>query len=105
MARYGAALHGRGANAHGRFLSESAFELLTSVHVTEMGMAGVRGCLGWFRVPTRGGDALWHNGGLPGGNSELAVLPHLGLTVLVFANAMVRDLDGLCFALANELHT
>jgi len=106
MARYAAAMHGRGANAHGRFLSESAFDLLTSVQVTEVGLPGVRGCLGWFRVPTRGGgDALWHNGGLPGGKSELAVLPHLGLTVLVFANAMVRDLDGLCFALANELHT
>lgn len=104
MALYGAAVHGRGANQHGRVLSSESFDLLTSPQADVQGMPpGAEMCLGWLRVELPGTSMFWHNGGWPGARSELGVLPASGHTVLVFANTLNADLDGVCMQLAAAL--
>lgn len=85
MARYLAALLGGGANEHGRVLNPETMASMFAPHFqTDPRVAGMG--LGFWRSTLGGHPAVWHEGTLPGYNSQIWVAPDDGVGVMAFTN-------------------
>jgi CubicO group peptidase (beta-lactamase class C family) len=85
MARYVAALLGGGANEYGSVLQPATLATMFEPHYQpDPRMPGVG--LAFFRSDAGGHRVVWHEGILPGFNSELLVAPDHGVGVIAFTN-------------------
>lgn len=85
MARYVAALLGGGANEHGRVLQPATMASMFAPHFqTDPRVAGFG--LGFWRSTVGGHRAIWHEGTLPGFNSQIWLAPDDGVGVVAFTN-------------------
>lgn len=85
MARYLAALLGGGANEYGRMLKpETMASMFAPQFRTDPRVAGMG--LGFWRSTVGGHPAVWHEGTLPGFNSQIWVAPDDGVGVMAFTN-------------------
>lgn len=85
MARYLAALLGGGANEHGRMLKSETLATMFAPHFqTDPRVAGFG--LGFWRSNVGGHPAIWHEGTLPGFNSQIWLAPDEGVGVMAFTN-------------------
>lgn len=85
MARYLAALLGGGANEHGRMLKPETMASMFAPHFqTDPRVAGFG--LGFWRSSLDGHPAVWHEGALPGFNSQIWLAPDEGVGVMAFTN-------------------
>jgi CubicO group peptidase (beta-lactamase class C family) len=85
MARYVAALLGGGANAYGRVLKPETMASMFAPHFQiDPRVAGFG--LGFWRSHVGGHPAVWHEGTLPGFNSQLWLAPDDGVGVMAFTN-------------------
>jgi CubicO group peptidase (beta-lactamase class C family) len=85
MARYLAALLGGGANAYGRVLQPATLaSMFAPQFQTDPRMAGMG--LGFWRSTVGGHPAIWHEGTLPGYNSQIWLAPDDGVGVMAFTN-------------------
>lgn len=101
MARYLGALLGGGANEHGEMLKPATLERMFEPHFqTDPRVAGMG--LGFFRANVGNHRAIWHEGTLPGFNSQIWVAPDDGVGVMAFTNGtrgamtwMLAEVEGL----------
>jgi CubicO group peptidase (beta-lactamase class C family) len=85
MARYLAALLGGGANDCGRVLKPETLASMFAPHFqTDPRVVGMG--LGFFRAEVSGHPAVWHEGMLPGFNSQIWLAPDDGVAVMAFTN-------------------
>ncbi len=85
MARYVAALLGGGANEHGRMLQPETMASMFAPHFqTDPRVSGFG--LGFWRSAVGGHRAIWHEGTLPGFNSQIWLAPDDGVGVIAFTN-------------------
>jgi CubicO group peptidase (beta-lactamase class C family) len=85
MARYVAALLGSGANEHGAMLKPETLATMFAPHFqTDPRVAGMG--LGFFRADVGGHRAIWHEGTLPGFDSQIWAAPDDGVGVMAFTN-------------------
>jgi CubicO group peptidase (beta-lactamase class C family) len=85
MGRYLAALLGGGANDHGRVLQPATMAMMFAPHFqTDPRVAGMG--LGFWRSTVGGHPAAWHEGTLPGFNSQIWVAPDDRVGVMAFTN-------------------
>ncbi|MGE5333575.1 MAG: serine hydrolase, partial [Nitrososphaerota archaeon] len=85
MARYLAALQGGGANEHGRVLQQATLASMFAPHFqTDPRVPGMG--LGFWRSTVGGHSAVWHEGTLPGFNSQIWLAPDDGVGVMAFTN-------------------
>ena len=85
MARYVAALLGGGANEHGRVLKPETMASMLAPHVqTDPRVAGFG--LGFYLAEAGSHRAAWHEGTMPGFNSQIWLAPDDGVGVLAFTN-------------------
>jgi CubicO group peptidase (beta-lactamase class C family) len=97
MARYLAALLGRGSSEHGSILEPATLASMFDPHYrTDARVPGMG--LGFFRVDLGGHLAVEHQGLLPGFNSQVFVAPADGVGVMAFTNGA----RGAMFWLAPE---
>ena len=108
LARFGAALLGGGANEHGRVLEPATLPtMFDPQYQPDARLPGMG--LGFFRADAAGHGLVFHDGILPGFNSELLVAPDDGIGVIGLTNGspgafawlpielgrLMRDLLGL----------
>jgi CubicO group peptidase (beta-lactamase class C family) len=94
MARYLAALLGRGANEHGSVLKPATLATMFEAHYQpDPRLAGVG--LAFFRADLGGHLAVEHDGILPGFDSQIFVAPDDGVGVMAFANGAKRGMHWL----------
>ena len=85
MARYLAALLGGGANEQGRVLKPATLAMMFAPqYQTDPRVAGFG--LGFWRSNVGGHLAIWHEGTLPGFNSQIWLAPDDGMGVMTFTN-------------------
>jgi CubicO group peptidase (beta-lactamase class C family) len=85
IGRYLAALLGGGANDHGRVLQPATMAMMYAPHFqTDPRVAGFG--LGFWRSTLGGHPAVWHEGTLPGYNSQIWLAPDDGVAVMAFTN-------------------
>ena len=85
MARYLAALLGGGANEYGRMLQPATMASMFEPHFqTDPRVAGMG--LGFWRSNVGSHPAIWHEGTLPGFNSQIWLAPNDGVGVIAFTN-------------------
>ena len=85
MARYLAALLGGGANEQGQMLKPETLASMFAPHFqTDPRVAGFG--LGFWRSNVGGHRAIWHEGTLPGFNSQIWLAPDDGVGVIAFTN-------------------
>ncbi len=85
MARYLAALQGGGANEHGRVLQLATMASMFAPHFqTDPRVQGMG--LGFWRNTVGGHRAVWHEGTLPGFDSQIWLAPDDGVGVMAFTN-------------------
>ena len=85
MARFVAALLGGGANEHGRVLESATLATMFEPHYQPDARLPGMG-LGFFRAEAAGHRLVFHDGILPGFNSELLVAPDDGIGVIGLTN-------------------
>ncbi len=85
LARFVAALLGDGANEHGRVLEPATLATMFQPHYQPDARLPGMG-LGFFRADAAGHRLLFHDGILPGFNSELLVAPDDGIGVMGLTN-------------------
>ena len=85
MARLVAALLGGGANEHGRVLQSATLATMYEPHYQPDARLPGMG-LGFFRAETAGHRLVFHDGILPGFNSELLIAPDDGIGVIGLTN-------------------
>jgi CubicO group peptidase (beta-lactamase class C family) len=85
MARFVAALLGGGANEHGRVLEPATLATMFDPHYQPDARLPGMG-LGFFRADAAGHGLVFHDGILPGFNSELLVAPDDGIGVIGLTN-------------------
>ena len=85
MARYMAALLGGGTNDHGQVLKpETMASMFAPQFQTDPRVAGFG--LGFWRSHLGGHVAIWHEGTMPGFNSQIWLAPDDGVGVIAFTN-------------------
>ena len=85
LASFVAALLGGGANEHGRILEPATLAMMFEPHYQpDARLPGIG--LGFFRAETAGHRFVFHDGILPGFNSELLVAPDDGIGVIGLTN-------------------
>jgi len=94
MARYVAALLGRGANEHGSVLRPETVAMMFEPHFQPDPRVPGFG-LGFFRADIGGHPAVEHDGILPGFDAEILLAPEDGIGVMAFANGAKRGMHWL----------
>lgn len=94
---------GSGSLCSTRVLGAETFAQMLQPQEADLAKPGMAMALAWVVGEANEAPFYWHNGGWPGANTELAVLPRQHRTVLVFANTLGEALDDLCFSLVKAL--
>ena len=92
MARFAAAILGRGANEHGSILNPATLATMFEPHYRPDPRLPGMG-LGSFRSEAGGHRGVEHDGRLPGFNSQLLVAPDDSVGVIAFTNGSLSSTD------------